>query len=268
MIKTREKISREIKSAVTNNQDELDMNKPNFNFNQISRKCCNRSKDLSNFTRSPPVFSPYYHHSFSRVGDSGICDGMNNCHLTESWASYMHHQPINDIPILNPYVPLRMPIELQTTSNGVLRGTFYHQQNALLNQEYLRNVYSVNQFKNVELKDRAHPQHQLMQDGFSRLAELNYEPPLRHDEPSVEAPNNCATNMNEHEERVKTSIKFQDRNKKLDFKVNFRDENRKLNGCFHRDDSKSPNVSVANSSSAAPPKKKWIRHYLTGKVKF
>lgn len=236
------------------------MNKPNFNFNQFSRKCCNRPKDFNNFTRSPPVFTPYYHQSFLRAVDSGICDGMNNCHLTESWDSYMSHQPMpmNDIPILNPYVPLRLPIEMQTTSNSLLKGSFYHQQNAPVNQEHLRNVCCVNQFQD--------PQHQLMQNGFSRLHELTYEPPLHHDRPSVEAPNYCATNMNEHEERVKTSIKFQDRNKKLDFKINFRDENRKLNRCFHRDDSKSPNV--INSSSAAPPKKKWIRHYLDGKVKF
>lgn len=231
------------------------MNKPNFNFNQLSRTYCNRPKEFLNFPRNYP--------SYARV-DSGICDGMNNCHLTDSWA-YMNHQPINDIPILNPYVPLRLPIELQTTSNYVLKGTFHHQfsANTFRNQEYLNNFHCINQFQNVELKDRVHPQQQLLQDGLSRLAELNYESTLRNT--SIESFDNCATNMNEHEERVKTSIKFQDRNKKLDFKINFRDQNRKLNGCFHLDDSKASN-DATSTSVAPPPKKKWIRHYMTGKV--
>jgi hypothetical protein len=236
------------------------MNKPNFNFNKFSKNCCQGNRSKTQF--SSYGLSPFYHHSFPRTFESGICDGMNNCHLS---TAFMPNQSMNDIPILNPYVPLRLPIELQTTSNGVLKGTFYHQQNASLNQEYLRNVYCMNQFKNVELKDRIHPQHQLLQNGFSRIDDLSYETPLRHDNPPIDIADNCAIRMDEHEERVNTSIKFQDRNKKLDFKTNFRDENRKVNGCFYRDDSKSP--QEAPMSLVAPPKKKWIRHYMTGEGK-
>lgn len=66
----------------------------------------------------------------------------------------------------------------------------------------------------------------------------------------------------EHKEKVKISVKFQDRNNnKLDFKVNFHDVKRKADVSFHSGDS-----GKSSEASPHPPKKKWIRHYMTGKV--
>lgn len=223
------------------------MNNPNFNFNQFSRKCCEENRHKSHFDSS--TFPPFY---FSRASESGICDGINNCHL--SAAAYMSNHSMNEIPMLNPYVPLHLPIELQTKSDGVLKGTLYHQQDAFLNKEYLRHAYCVNQNENVE-------QQQLLQNRFLRFDDLSYS------NPQIVSTNDCVIKMNEHKERVKTSIKFQDRNKKLDFKTNFRDENRKLDGCFSRENVvgvSPPKKAILMTPVAPTPKKKWILHYLTG----
>jgi hypothetical protein len=249
------------------------MNKPNFS--QLFTNCCNgtttRSKSHVHDPQSHPIQSSQYlspllyqpNHSRGLISsDNGICDGMNNCHLTESWAGYMKQQttlPItqisNNIPILNPYVPLNRPIELKTSTNDILNATLYQQPNFLFNQDCLTNSNYLNHTRNIGVNGQIHTQQQLYQGGFSRLTEFNYDATSNQYNSLGELSADCA--MNEHEERVKTSIKFQDRNKKLDFKVNFRDENRKVNGCFHREDSKSPNAVAA-------PKKKWIRQHMTG----
>ena len=227
-----------------------DMNNQSLNFNQFSRKCCKEFRHKSHIDSS--TFPPFY---ISHTSESGICDGMNNCHLkaAECTANYS----MNDIPILNPYVPTQLPVELQTTSDGVLKGTLYHQQNAFLNQEYVRHACCVNQFENIELENGFQPQQQFLQNGFLRFDDLGKLP--------LDISNDCVIEMNE--ERVNTSIKFQDRNKKLDFKTNFRDENRKSDGCFSResDEISSPPKKAFLMTSVAPtPKKKWILHYLTG----
>lgn len=220
-----------------------------MNFNQF----LSNHPTNSNFydTRDPSkdmlASIPFYRSN--RVStDRGICDEMVNCRLTDSWMSQQINLPITqiagDIPILNPFVPMRLPIELQTTSER----TFHHHQNPFPNVEYLRNVYSVNQLKSVDVRDKVHPHQQLFQGGFSRF---NYEPSANYRNDAISTSGREVT----LDDRVHTSIKFQDRNRKLDFKVNFREENRKVDGCFHRDD-------------VAPPKKKWIRHYMTGKSFF
>jgi hypothetical protein len=221
---------------------------------------------------SPPVYCQNYSRGLI-PSDNRICDEMNDCHLTESWAGYMNHnttltQISNQIPILNSFVPIRMPSDIRTNSWNTPRGTFSPHQNV-----HLKNLYYFEELNRIqENNGPVHPQQQLMGKGFSRLAELNYEPSTSHDEfnSAMMAPYSNAIQMSasmDQEGRVKTSIKFQDRNKKLDFKKNFRDENLKVNGCFHREGSKSPNVRPYDSTStsvASPPKKKWIRHYLTG----
>lgn len=226
-------------------------------------------RSYSNMVRVPFYQSTAFRPASLALGlhristDSGICDRMFNCHLTDTWTGYMNQQinlPItqisNDIPILNSYVPMRMPIELQTTTNGVSKGPAHH-LSAFPNDEYLKNVYCANHLKSDDMRSMIHPQQQLLQDGFSRLAELNYEPQSDNRQYDTSLMTTPAAEKIAHADQVHSRIKFQDRNKKLDFKVNFRDENRKANGCFHREVSKS-------LSTAGPPKKKWIRHYMTG----
>lgn len=227
--------------------------------------------------RLPTLNLSAHRHTYDRgliSTESGICDEMNNCHLTETWAGFINQEtdlPLArmspEIPILNPYVPLRLPIELQTNSSRIIEATaLHHHQNATLeNFTRKKSLPSHLEAYGSSLNSYPHPQQKLMREGFSRLDELNYE------SSQVESHENSITSAYaggsvmslpiEYEKRIKTSIKFQDRNKKLDFKVNFRDENRKLDGCFHREDSKSPK---ALTFAVAPPKKKWIRHYLTG----
>lgn len=174
-----------------------------------------------------------------------ICDGMTNCHLTEPWAGYMNQrthmaltQYSSDIPILTPYV----------TSMELPR----HHSSFLCNQSVLHQVYT------SEMNNVVTCQQQTFQEEFSPIADFGSSTSR------YEFENTARTTLDyvsENDERIKASIKFQDRNKKLDFKVNFRDENLKVNGCFYREDSKSP------TNALAPPKKKWIRHYLTGKEK-
>lgn len=168
----------------------------------------------------------------------------------------------NEIPILNPYQPLQVPSELQ---GNVFDDAYHQHQNAFFKSFYRPEGFGYAQGVSISAAGSYHhPQQELMREGFSRLAELNYDAP-QHEQSMTPAYREASVALLpiEYEERIKTSIKFQDRNKKLDFKVNFRDENRKVNGCFHREESKSPNNS-ALAFAVAPPKKKWIRHYLTG----
>lgn len=186
--------------------------------------------------------------------ESGICDKMTNCHLAESFLNL----PMNDTPILSPYVPTRPPIVIQT--NEALKGTFHQQHNTFLNQEYLRNVCYLNQSRSDEMMELSGSQH-LFQSSLLRIQETK----LCRNKSSLEPLNCCETKSTEHEERVKASIKFQDANKKMDFKINFHEEHRKANECFQRNDNK-PQVDVTSSFAAPRPKKKWIRHYMTGNV--
>lgn len=205
-----------------------------------------------------------YRHSYMHgliSCDSGICDGLNNCHLAEPWAGSVNQQ-INlsifqissEIPILNHYESMR------TRDDGSFHESIYAQRQALYPRDH----------RHHELLTPCHPQQQL-RGGFSGLHELRNGKSSTHFQ--LKVPMTSTANVSEsREDHVKSSIKFQDRNKKLDFKVNFREENRKANRCFHRDDSKSPKPSSENNirpsqctssdNVAHPPKKKWIRHYI------
>lgn len=178
--------------------------------------------------------------------DKGICDEMINCHLSETWSSIMQRQThfpvsriIDEMPILSSYAPQNSSNMLQTYPNGFLNGTCHDQR--------------MESF----VKPLSKTQQQLMQEVYSG-------PPLNRNNDPTKQYYVCQAKVNEQSEKIKTSIKYQDRNKKLDFKLNFRDENRKVNGCFHRDDKFPKNTS--RIASAPPPKKKWIRHYMTGKT--
>jgi hypothetical protein len=142
-----------------------------------------------------------------------------------------------------------------------------------------------------------HPQQHLMRDGFSRRDELDYELKIENNQKSekndsiyhqsndtnnvtsnsnsnnnisINCNNNNSIEMNntnepDYHHKIKTSIKYQDRNKKLDFKKNFRDENRKVNGCFYDSERISPKYRDNHCDAiSAPPKKKWLKsHYST-----
>lgn len=221
-----------------------------------------------------------YRHSYAHgliPGDSGICDGMNNCHLTEPWAGFVNQQ-INlsitqitsEIPILNPYESMRPSMHARGDGDIDIHESIYAQRQTLRPRDHRR----------YELLTPCHTQQQLFSGGFSRLDELHSGKTSTQFQ--LRVPMTPTANISEsREERVKSCIKFQDRNKKLDFKMNFREENRKLNRCFHRDGSKSPRLSSDNNKSsqctssdnvAHPPKKKWIRHWTglakTGKFGF
>lgn len=185
--------------------------------NQITSNSDRDSPKSCRISLSPYGFHPC--HSDTLRSDSGLCEDMNNCRLTETWTSYMYHHsdlPMTQVPILNQYCPpSQFPNRLK---------------------------------KNFEMC----PQHLL----------------VRHEQPShsiLSQPKAPLSSMEPCESRARTSIKFQDRNRKLDFKVNFRDENRKVDGCFHREENRK---ASEDREGLLPhqPKKKWIRHYMTGNV--
>lgn len=223
-----------------------------------------------------PIHGVYPHFSAITSTDNVICDEMNDCHLTDSWVNYMNQHvnlPIthiaNQIPILNSYIPH----EYHSYQNNL-----YQQQNYLLHRNYLNRYYLNERYKYISMTDnnnsvmQAHPQQQLFHDGFSRRAELDYEEnTLNHQQnesesiKSIYENNQLSQKCNETTEvddQIKTCIKFQDRNKKLDFKTNFRDENRKINGCFF-DNNESKFSPKSREKHVAAPKKKWIKNYLT-----
>lgn len=231
----------------------------------------------------PPIQGIYSHFPVITSSDNVICDEMKDCHLTDSWVNQHVNLPLshiaNQIPILNSYIPH----EYHSYQNNL-----YQQQNYLLHRNYLNRYYLNERYKYVSMTDnnnsvmQAHPQQQLFYDGFSRHAELDYEVTNHQQNNKAESINNIyessqechsketseLNQKNEEEslydykmQKIKTCIKFQDRNKKLDFKTNFRDENRKINGCFFDNDKRfSP---TNRDKHVAAPKKKWIKNYLT-----
>ncbi|XP_070490181.1 uncharacterized protein [Chironomus tepperi] len=278
------------------------MNKPNQVFNNYYNGASLRTKsyfrDIQETSSSSLIYTNHNHlratasNLVTSVTDNGICDGMNNCHLTETWENYINQhanlplsQISSHIPILNSYIPIHSTsLELQNSPyinsyhlNQHINPHHNH-QNYYFYKNYLESIYtSFNHYKYVnmseESKSDTHPQQYLMRDGFSRRNELDYVQTKSEDpyEKNDKTPSNDDNNTNAIEpdfnQKAKTCIKFQDRNKKLDFKVNFRDENRKVNGCFYDSESISPGSRESTMDvSFAPPKKKWLKtHYLTSK---
>jgi hypothetical protein len=261
--------------------------------------------------------------------DKGICDGMNNCHVTEPWINYINHHinlPLShasrQTPIINPYLPISTALELQAIPNN-----FYHQfasqqhqhqhQNLFHHKSYMESIYAgpdrakyltskhndqplimppiepisgraaaaaaVTQHHNHNqqqhyrlsqpevLRDefKAHHRHSHRFDNVElKKSENLYGNLCQSHDDKEQQQQLCDGNVDEPDIhlRIKTSIKYQDRNKKLDFKTNFRDENRKVNGCFYDSDhTMLESGECALFKIAAPPKKKWIKHYLTAK---
>lgn len=284
-------------SAILLNRQKFsfrDIQESQLSNNRISSTISSSSSSSSvpsSYFTSPPIYGTHSQFTpLSTTTDNGICDGMNDCHLTDSWVNYMNQHvnlPIthiaNQIPILNSYIPLSpAAFELKAPYPN---SNYYHHH--LMQKSYLSEMYLNEHYKCANMTDnsvmQAHPQQQLFRDGFSRRPELDYEETNDHHQQNdkSEQKNNDIYENSEtmsptrrnskenkslseedryhHRLRIKTSIKFQDRNKKLDFKTNFRDENRKVNGCFYDNEKLSPKSSI-NGHSA--PKKKWIKHYM------
>jgi hypothetical protein len=266
-----------------------DIQEPQLSNNRTSSTISSSSSASSSYFTSPPIYGT--HSQFTPTRYNGICDRMNDCHLTDPWINYMKQHvnfPIthiaNQIPILNSYVPLSSAaFELKTSYPN---NNYYHHDHNLMQNSLLSGMYLNEHYKCLNMTDDsempAHPQQQLFCDGFShRHSELDYEETNDdHQQNKPEQNNDIYENSKtmsptrrnskdnralsdedryHHRLRIKTSIKFQDRNKKLDFKTNFRDENRKVNRCFYDNEKLSPK-NIINGHSA--PKKKWIKHYM------
>lgn len=300
------------------------MNKPNQAFKNYYNEALLRTKsyfrdiqETNNALSSLNPSSTYLNHNYlttanptsltNPLSDTSICDGMSNCHLTESWTNYQHaNLPLthisNNIPILNSYTPLQRGEEFEVSSTNLTynhhqlessssqhhqlqQNQYIHHQQQQLQQNYylyyknyLESFYnSFNHHNYVKMTANSatetHPQQYLMRDGFSRRDELDYEQSKAEksfldDNAPIEA-NTLNVVETDFHQKIKTSIKYQDRNKKLDFKVNFRDENRKVNGCFYDSESISPRSHPDHTMelSLTPPKKKWLKtHYLTSQT--
>lgn len=240
----------------------------------------------SYFYPTPPIYGNHLQFASHPQSDSSICDGMSNCHLADSWVNYMNRnatlpitQITNHIPILNSYIP--NALKLQPFAN-YLNHPHHPSNYAEYHKNYLESIYERQETMTAE--NSAHPQQQLLRDGFSRRIELNYEaPPNDHhqnkSEPNETIYDNISTSQRRQSKdnnelsdnewisdryNSKMCIKFQDRNKKIDFKKNFRDENRKINGCFYDSENDLSPRTRRENLVAPPPKKKWIKNYMNG----
>ena len=217
------------------------MNNPYFNtlLNSSCNGSTTRSKLFFSDTQSQvpssgtmfrPFLPPINHYSYGLTSnDKGICDGMINCHLSEIWSRMMHPQTyspvtrvMDEMPILSSYLPQNSSNMLQTCPDGFPNETCHEQ--------------CTESFARPLIKSKTQSEHQLMREIYSGPS-LN-----RNTDPNKQY--YACQEVNEQSEKLKTSIKYQDRNKKLDFKLNFRDENRKVNCCFHRDDKFPKNTSI------------------------
>lgn len=156
---------------------------------------------------------------------------------------------MDKIPTLESYVYQSSANGSQTYCGGFLNRTFSNQPTRTCLNPMIQNSQS-------------RPQQQLIQEEFINL-NCKLEHPLDPKKETLCHYYVGLKSVNEKSERVTISIKYQDRNK-LEFGRNFRDENRRVNGCPHRDDKLANKTS--SDASAPSPKKKWIRHYMTGKV--
>lgn len=208
----------------------------------------------------PPIGHSFYRQSFGAPPNSaelGICDGMNNCHMTESWTSVLErsinpHVPrlSSGMPIVNPYVSLRLPLEVQPSM----------QQTSIDDSYSHRTQKACASWRNFQVSKpiNRHPVDPNCDNSGEEKVSSQKRLAQR-----LKCFDDSEVVINE--EKIQTSVKFQDKNKRVDFKINFRRENRKVDGCFHNDESKSP-VGAMSNVAVPPPKKKWIRHYMTGKI--
>lgn len=207
----------------------------------------------------PSTGHPVYRQGFGALPNSaelGICDGMNNCHMTESWTSVLarsinpHVQRLSsEVPIVNPYVSLRLPFEVQPSmQQATIDDSFSH-----------RTLKASATWRDFEFT-KPNPRHPIAPH-CANLGEAKIPSQKRLAQRLKCFDSEVVIN----EEKIQTSVKFQDRNQRQDFKVNFRRKNRKVDGCFHNDDGKSP-VDTMSNVAVPSPKKKWIRHYMTGKI--
>lgn len=199
------------------------------------------STGLLPYPAHPHSFSQLFHVIPIMSNDNGICDGMNGCHLTEAWVGSQNPQRTISSSVISPYASFHRPFESQS---GFSNGT---------NHDSTRGIFPrINEFKQTELE--AYPQQQPILDGLMRFSVLHNETSSGFDlinKISAES----FTDMNQFNKNgfeVKTKIKYQDH---------------ELSESIHRDDIRSSN-GATSISMTSPPKKKWIRHYLTGKVMF
>lgn len=244
--------------------EHLEMNGSSF----INNKCCHGSlaqQRIYFHTQTDETSSglnygpPMYQYSQKLISsDSATCDGMFNCHLTKFLPSLMRRQThypaygltdVHDVPTLGSFT-YQSPINESLIHPCVsFNGTFCDQPTPKAFPKPI--IYNYN------------PQPQFTQPRFSNENRFIGEAALDRVNGLNKQNYFRSTKVNKQSENAKASVKYQDRNKKLDFKINFRDEHRKVNGCFHRDD-KLANKTKSDAS-APPPKKMWIRHYMTGK---
>lgn len=238
-----------------------------------STQCESQSQSIEQF------ISPTLYQNTIVTTDVGICVGMSNCHLTENSCDGMNGLLTNDYSILQHYHPHSVSSVMPTPSNG-------YQNNYHLNKEQIQEVCYLNRFKYIEVNQcsQASAIDKNLEHMYQRSSCNKF---LTNIFKSNNYEMNFMENSSHHasyNQKITTSIKYQDRNGKLDFKAKFLEANRKYNGCFHEatinDYSKMRSTDNPTENSipaeimgsdvtaefvaSAPPKKKWIRHYLKG----
>lgn len=235
----------------------------------------------------------FYQNAVIAATDVGICMGMSNCHLTESSNDGFNSLMSTDYSILQQYHPQALSQIVPSPANG-------YKNNYTLNQEQIEEVCYLSRFNYVT---NSHLDKYICMDG--RQTENSYQRSncnklltniFKSNNYEMDFDEDPASPRTSYNHRITTSIKYQDKNRKLDFKANFLEENKKINGCFHEHvhvngckisncmgnrsplppsvDTETDTITksqfassadiTADVASTAPPKKKWIRHYLKG----
>jgi hypothetical protein len=223
--------------------------------------------------------SPTSYQNTIVTTDVEICVGMSNCHLTKNNSDGMNGGLLaNDYSILQHFHPLNLSTVMPTPSNG-------YQNTYHLNKEQIQEVCYLNRFKYIEL-NQCSQESAIDENSENVYQRSSCNKFLTNIFKSNNYEMNFMENTSSHascNQKITTSIKYQDKNGKLDFKARFLEANKKFNGCFH--DATSNDYLAARSSinnspeslmpsetmgsdvtaeTVAPPKKKWIRHYLKG----
>lgn len=200
---------------------------------------------------------------------NGLCDGMDKCHLTESWrykCNLSNQLPIThfscDPFLVNQYVPSHFAIEFQTISNDIYKGTYYrHGYSAPPERPTAFNMPKLAESSTSLLNKYSYQQE------FSRLFDCNRsQVNLMQLRKKYPVNDKVLHSSSIHENN--SNVKFANKIKTLDFKVNFQEENHKINGCFYDQESKelmSQNRSKSKEKKIAPPKKKWMKNFINGK---
>lgn len=206
-----------------------------------SNNCCSKAlkqpkafvfdhRNSGNKSFRPSLFHQF-RFGFDRgliTGDSGL--GLNDCHLTEAYPYFVNQLTWPQLSSFDTEAPI-------------------------LNPDFPPRDRSKHFYQPESLQVVEASYHRLFRKGLSGFNELTCDSQPSHIQSNFSRKDSSsfAADLIESNNKVERSIRFQDRHSEVNC--------RKVDGCCHLDYARKPSEALS-----CPPKKKWIRHYMTGKV--